>query len=182
MEAIGRLAGGIAHDFNNLLTVIKGFAELIDGRLHDGDPSKAEIGEIRGAAQRAARLTGQLLAFGRKQILQPRIMRLNDVVLAMRKMLPRILGEGIELSMRLGNETGSIGADLGQLEQVIMKLSVNASDAMTRGGELTISTDNREMGEDIRREHPEVKPGHYVILSVVDTRTGMDADTLARIF
>ena len=182
MEAIGRLAGGIAHDFNNLLTVIKGFAELIDGRLHEGDPSKAEIGEIRGAAQRAARLTAQLLAFGRKQILQPRIVRLNDVVLAMRNMLPRILGEDIELSMCLGNETGRIRADLGQLEQVIMNLSVNARDAMRRGGKLTISTENREMGEDIRREHPEVKPGHYVVLSVVDTGAGMDADTLARIF
>ena len=182
MEAIGKLAGGIAHDFNNLLTVIKGFAELIDGRLHDGDPSKAEIREIRGAAQRAARLTAQLLAFGRKQILQPRVVRLNDVVLTMRNMLLRILGEDIKLSMRLGDETGSIRADLGQLEQVIMNLSVNARDAMRRGGELTISTENREVEEDVRREHPEVKPGRYVVLSVVDTGTGMDADTLARIF
>ncbi len=182
MEAIGRLAGGIAHDFNNLLTVIKGFAELIDARLHDSDPSKAEIAEIRGASQRAARLTAQLLAFGRKQILQPRFMRLNDVVLAMRNMLPRVLGEDIELSLRLDDETGSIKADLGQLEQVIMNLSVNARDAMPRGGQLTIATRNCEIGEDMRREHPEVKPGDYVELSVADTGTGMDSATLARIF
>ncbi|MGA2612134.1 MAG: PAS domain S-box protein [Spirochaetia bacterium] len=182
MEAIGRLAGGIAHDFNNLLTVIKGFAELIDGRLPEGDPSKTDIAEIRGAAQRAARLTAQLLAFGRKQILQPRIVKLNNVVLAMRNMLPRILGEDIELFVRLCEETGSIKADVGQLEQVIMNLSVNARDAMPRGGRLTIATENTVIDETMRRRHPEFRPGPYVALTVTDTGTGMDASTLSRIF
>jgi signal transduction histidine kinase len=182
MEAIGRLAGGIAHDFNNLLTVIKGFAELIDGRLPRGDPSKAEIAEIHGAAQRAARLTTQLLAFGRKQILQPKILKLNEVVLAMRNMLPRILREDIELSVRLGGETGNIKADQGQLEQVIMNLSVNARDAMPQGGRFTISTQNVEIKETGKREHPELRPGPYVALTVSDTGTGMDAATLSRIF
>ena len=182
MEAIGRLAGGIAHDFNNLLTVIKGFAELIDGRLPDGHPSKVEIAEIRGASQRAARLTSQLLAFGRKQILQPRIVKLNDVVLAMRNMLPRILGEDIEITVRLCDDAGSIRADQGQLEQVIMNLSVNARDAMPGGGRLTISTDNAEPSASMKRDHPELKPGPYVALTVVDSGTGMDANTLARIF
>jgi len=182
MEAIGRLAGGIAHDFNNLLTVIKGFAELVDGRMPDGDPSKTEIAEIRGAAQRAARLTAQLLAFGRKQILQPRIVKLNDVVLAMKNMLPRILGEDIELSVRLREDAGSIKADLGQLEQVIMNLSVNARDAMPRGGRLTIATENSVIDDAVKRNHPECKPGPYVALTVTDTGTGMDAATLSRIF
>ncbi|HUI71851.1 MAG TPA: PAS domain S-box protein [Spirochaetia bacterium] len=182
MEAIGRLAGGIAHDFNNLLTVIKGFAELIDARLSEDDPSKAEIAEIRGASQRAARLTSQLLAFGRKQILQPRIIKLNDVVLAMRNMLPRILGEDIELSIGLGEGTGSIRADQGQLEQVIMNLAVNARDAMPHGGRLTIATDNCTIAEEMRRERPELRPGSYVSLAVIDTGTGMEAETLARIF
>ena len=182
MEAIGRLAGGIAHDFNNLLTVIKGFAEFIDARLPHGDPSKIEIGEIRSAAQRAARLTSQLLAFGRKQILQPRIMPINDVVQAMRNMLPRILGEDVELSISLGEEAGRIRADQGQLEQVIMNLSVNARDAMPQGGRLSITTENVFVSASMRFDHPELKPGPYVALRVVDTGTGMDAATLSRIF
>jgi two-component system, cell cycle sensor histidine kinase and response regulator CckA len=182
MEAIGRLAGGIAHDFNNLLTVIKGFAELIDGRLPHGDPSKMEIAEIRGASQRAARLTAQLLAFGRKQILQPRVMPINDVVQAMRNMLPRILGEDIELSICLGRDAGRIRADQGQLEQVIMNLSVNARDAMPRGGRLAMATDNCVITEDMKCEHPELRTGPYVTLRVTDTGTGMDAATLSRIF
>jgi two-component system cell cycle sensor histidine kinase/response regulator CckA len=182
MEAIGRLAGGIAHDFNNLLTVIKGFAELIDGRLPHGDPSKMEIAEIRGASQRAARLTAQLLAFGRKQILQPRVMPINDVVQAMRNMLPRILGEDIELAVRLGEDAGRIRADQGQLEQVIMNLSVNARDAMPRGGRITIATDNCVITESMKRERPELRIGPYVSLRVIDTGTGMDAATLSRIF
>ncbi len=182
MEAIGRLAGGIAHDFNNLLTVIKGFAELIDTRLPRSDASKTEIGEIRSAAERAAKLTRQLLAFGRKQMLQPRVMRLNDVVTSMHNMLPRILGEDIELSMRLHEGAGSIRADQGQVEQVIMNLTVNARDAMPRGGRLTISTQAVFRGERAQREHPEIKPGDYVALMVSDTGVGMDADTQSRIF
>jgi PAS domain S-box-containing protein len=182
MEAIGRLAGGIAHDFNNLLTVIKGFAELIDRRLPEDDPSKGEIAEIKGASQRAARLTAQLLAFVRKQILQPRVLTLNDVVIAMKNMLSRVLGEDIELSLRLGNETGKIKADQGQLEQVIMNLSVNARDAMPRGGKLIISTGNWQIEQNGTREHPEMKPGPYAMLTVADTGTGMDAATLSRMF
>jgi len=182
MEAIGRLAGGIAHDFNNLLTVIKGFAELIDRRLLPDDPSKVEIGEIRGAAQRAARLTAQLLAFGRKQILQPRVMPINEVVQAMRNMLPRILGEDVELAITLREEAGRIRADQGQLEQVIMNLSVNARDAMPQGGRLSIATENALITDAMRDNHPELKPGSYVALHVTDTGTGMDAATLSRIF
>jgi len=182
MEAIGRLAGGIAHDFNNLLTVIKGFAELIDARLPRGDPSKSEIAEIQGAAQRAARLTAQLLAFGRKQILQPRVVKLNDVVGAMRNMLPRILGEDIELSVRLREDAGSIRADVGQLEQVIMNLSVNARDAMPRGGRLIIATENTVADDSAKHRRPGFRPGSYVALTVTDTGTGMETATLSRIF
>ena len=182
MEAIGRLAGGIAHDFNNLLTVIKGFAELIDARLPSGDPSKAEIAEIKGASERAATLTSQLLAFGRKQMLHPRIVKLNDVVLAMRNMLPRIIGEDVELSVLLAEDSGSIKADQGQLEQVIMNLSVNARDAMPRGGRLTIATKNRAIGADMKSVHPEIRIGEYVALVVTDTGVGMDSATRARIF
>ena len=152
MEAIGRLAGGIAHDFNNLLTVIAGFAELIDARLPDGDPSKTEVGEIRRASERAANLTAQLLAFGRKQMLQLRVVNLNDVVNAMRTMLPRVLGEDVDLSLRLSGDSASIRADKGQLEQVIMNLSVNARDAMPRGGRLTIATENRTISLETERD------------------------------
>ena len=182
MEAIGRLAGGIAHDFNNLLTVITGFAELIDARLPRGDPSKTEISEIRRASERAATLTAQLLAFGRKQLLQLRVVNLSHVVRAMRTMLPRILGEDIELSVHLSEDAGSIRADQGQLEQVIMNLSVNARDAMPRGGRLTITTENRTIGSETTRDHPEIKAGEYVSLVVSDTGVGMDASTLSRIF
>jgi PAS domain S-box-containing protein len=182
MEAVGRLAGGIAHDFNNLLTVISGYAGLIDEGLKSSHPIKPDIGQIRKAAERAADLTAQLLAFSRKQVLQPRIMELNEIVAGMETMLRRVIGEDIELVTSLRPDTGNVKADKGQIEQVIINLAANARDAMPAGGKLTIVTDNRSLGDSQSREHPELLPGEYVMLAVRDTGVGMSAETLSRIF
>jgi PAS domain S-box-containing protein len=182
MEAVGRLAGGVAHDFNNLLGVIMGHTELLEGRLADGDPKHAKLEEIRKAAERGAGLTRQLLAFSRKQVLQPRVLDLNHLVTAMESMLRRLIGEDIRLMTVLPDGLGQVMADEGQIEQVLMNLAVNARDAMPHGGTLTIETGHSLADAAYRTLHPEVVPGPQLVLSVHDTGHGMDATTLAHIF
>jgi two-component system cell cycle sensor histidine kinase/response regulator CckA len=182
MEAVGRLAGGVAHDFNNLLMVIKGHTELLMNALPPADRMARKIIQIDRAADRAAALTKQLLAFSRMQVLQPRVMNLNGVVEDMGKLLPRLIGEDIELGIRTMPELGAIRADASQMEQIIMNLAVNARDAMPTGGRLIIETSNAELDRTYNSTHPIVKPGRYVLLAVSDTGTGMDADTQAHIF
>ncbi|HWC15825.1 MAG TPA: PAS domain S-box protein [Terriglobales bacterium] len=182
MEAVGRLAGGIAHDFNNLLTVIKGYSELMLDELGSADPLRAEVDEIKKAADRAATLTRQLLAFSRQQVLAPKIIDLNTVVSNMDKLLHRLLGEDIDLFTVLGPGLGRVKADPGQIEQVIMNLAVNARDAMPQGGKLTIETANIDLDENYTRDHVSVKPGSYVMMAVTDTGVGMTEQVKSRIF
>jgi two-component system cell cycle sensor histidine kinase/response regulator CckA len=182
MEAVGRLAGGVAHDFNNLLMVIKGHTELLLNALPPGDHSARKIELIDRAADRAASLTRQLLAFSRMQVLQPRVMSLNNVVEEMGKLIPRLIGEDVELVIRTSPDLGAIRADASQMEQVIMNLAVNARDAMPDGGRLLIETSNAELDRAYSNARPIVQPGNYVLLAVSDTGTGMDAETQARIF
>jgi len=182
MEAIGRLAGGVAHDFNNLLMVIKGHTELLMDSLPTGDHIKRKIEQIDRSADRATSLTRQLLAFSRMQVLQPRPMNLNSVVEEMSRLLPRLIGEDVELIVRTGSDIGTIRADASQMEQVIMNLTVNARDAMPAGGKLIIETSNVDLDSYYREAHPIVQPGRYVLLAVSDTGTGMDAETQAHIF
>ncbi|MBE3065178.1 MAG: PAS domain S-box protein, partial [Spirochaetes bacterium] len=182
MEAVGRLAGGIAHDFNNLLTVIRGYADLMEEGMAEAHPMKADLKEIKQAADRAAGLTRQLLAFSRKQVLHMSVLNLNEVVRGMEKMLPRILGEDIRLVTVLAPELAANRADQGQLEQVIMNLAANARDAMPQGGVLTLATGNRIVGEGSDREHPEIAYGEYATLEVSDTGAGIDREVLPRIF
>ncbi|HVP42912.1 MAG TPA: PAS domain S-box protein [Terriglobales bacterium] len=182
MEAVGRLAGGVAHDFNNLLTVIKGYGELMLDELRANDPMRAEVEEIQKAADRAASLTRQLLAFSRRQVLAPKIIDLNNVVANMDKLLRRLLGEDVELHTVLDPKLGRVKADPGQVEQVIMNLAVNARDAMPSGGKLTIETQNLELDSFYAREHVTVAPGPYAMLAVSDTGMGMDAETQSHIF
>jgi PAS domain S-box-containing protein len=182
MEAIGQLAGGVAHDFNNLLTAINGYSALALQRIDDNHPLKGYLEEIKKAGDRAANLTRQLLAFGRKQILQPLPINLNDVVTDMNKMLRRLIGEDIELTAKLDPALKKIKADPGQVEQVLVNLVVNARDAMPQGGNLTIETLSVELGQEYAARHVGVVPGSYVMLAVSDTGTGMDEDTQARIF
>jgi len=182
MEAVGRLAGGVAHDFNNLLMVIKGHTELLMNTLPPGDSMSRKVAQIDRAADRATALTKQLLAFSRMQVLQPRVMNLNGVVEDMGKLLPRLIGEDVELAIRPGRGLGAIRADVSQMEQIIMNLAVNARDAMPRGGRLIIETSNAELDRTYNSTHPIVKPGRYVLLAVSDTGTGMDAETQAHIF
>jgi len=180
MEAIGRLAGGIAHDFNNLLGVIVGYGERVLRRLPPAE--RREIGEVLKAADHAASLTRQLLAFSRRQVLQPRVIDLNAAVRDLDGMLRRIIGEDVHLIVALKEALGRVRADPGQVQQVLMNLAVNARDAMPKGGQLTIETDNAELDESYVSAHHEVTPGHYVMLAVTDTGLGMDAETQARIF
>jgi signal transduction histidine kinase/CheY-like chemotaxis protein len=181
MEAIGRLAGGIAHDFNNLLTVIAGQGEKLLDRLPPGDGLQ-EVHLIQKTAERAATLTQQLLAFSRKQILQPRELHLNVVVAELLPMLRRVVSEDIELLPELDPASGYVKADPGQLQQVIMNLTVNARDAMPNGGKLFLTARDVEVDEGYARLHPGVQPGPYVMLSVRDTGNGMDPNTQAHIF
>jgi two-component system, cell cycle sensor histidine kinase and response regulator CckA len=182
MEAIGQLAGGIAHDFNNLLTAINGYSELALQELRAEDPLWRDINEIRKAGERAASLTRQLLAFSRKQVLQPEVLDLNSVVSEMERMLRRLIGEDVELRTVLRPLLGNIKADPGQIEQVIMNLAVNARDAMPAGGTLTIETQGVDLDEEYSMQHVVVKSGHYIMLGVSDTGSGMDEKTQKRIF
>lgn len=182
MEAIGQLAGGVAHDFNNLLTAINGYTSLALQRLGEDNSIRPYLEEVKKAGDRAANLTRQLLAFGRKQILQPIPLDLNGTVSDMNKMLRRLIGEDINLSAKLATDLKPIKADPGQIEQVLMNLVVNARDAMPQGGRLTIETANVELGREYARGHVGVQPGNYVMLAVSDTGIGMSEETRARIF
>ena len=182
MEAIGRLAAGVAHDFNNLLTVIVGYSSLILAGMSESDPRYAEVCEIDKAGEMAATLTRQLLAFCRKRVLEPKVLNINSIVSDMRRMLRRLIGEDFELVTVLDPALGSIKADPGHVEQVVMNLAVNARDAMKKGGKLTIETANVEFDAADTGRHVAVPPGAYVMLTMTDTGTGMDAETQARIF
>ncbi|MGH7321738.1 MAG: GAF domain-containing protein [Candidatus Rokuibacteriota bacterium] len=182
MEAVGRLAGGVAHDFNNLLTVIRGRSDLLLLQLQPDAPLRRHVELLRQTADRAATLTQQLLAFSRKQMLQPKILDLNLVVAAIKKMLRRLIGEHIDLVLHLEPALGRVKADPGQLEQVILNLAVNARDAMLQGGRLTISTADVELDAMFVRQNPGAQPGSFVRLSVSDTGIGMDSGTQAHLF
>jgi two-component system, cell cycle sensor histidine kinase and response regulator CckA len=182
LESVGRLAGGVAHDFNNLLTVITGYSDAALKKLGTDDPLRAEIEEIHAAGERAADLTRQLLAFSRKQMLQPKVIDLNAIIGHMVRLLERIIGEDIELRLIPDPTLGRTKADPGQIEQVLANLVVNARDAMPRGGLLTIETRNVDLGEHVARTLPDVAPGPYVMVAINDTGHGMEDATLARIF
>ncbi len=181
MEAVGSLAGGIAHDFNNLLTVILGYSDTIVRKLDQDNPLREKVLEIQAAGRRAANLTSQLLAFSRKQILQPRILELNTVVSDISQMLGRLLGEDIQISLHLDSRLGRVQADPGQLEQVLTNLAVNARDAMPTGGQLVIETHNVDLDHHAASLQG-VPQGRYVLLVVSDTGCGMDEGTKARVF
>ncbi|HEY0005591.1 MAG TPA: PAS domain S-box protein [Pyrinomonadaceae bacterium] len=182
MEAVGRLAGGVAHDFNNLLTAINGYSELTMRRLQSEDPLRHNLEEIKKAGNRAATLTRQLLAFSRKQVLQPKVLNLNAVISDLEKMLSRLIGEDIDWRAVLGPDLGCVKADPGQMEQVIVNLVVNARDAMPNGGKLTIETENVNLDEAYAQYHVTVEPGYYVMLTISDNGCGMSGETRARIF
>jgi two-component system, cell cycle sensor histidine kinase and response regulator CckA len=182
MEAIGRLAGGVAHDFNNLLTVMTGYSEQLIDRLEARDPLRRKAEAIRSAAQRAAALTQQLLAFSRRQMQQPRVVDLNEAVRRMNRLLGRLIGEDIELVTELAPGPTCVRADPLHLEQVLMNLAVNARDAMPRGGALTLETSDVTFDAGRPAEHPQMPPGDYAMLTVRDTGCGMDAETRKRLF
>jgi signal transduction histidine kinase len=182
LEALGRLAGGVAHDFNNLLSVILGFTELAASDPGASAGIRADMDEVRRAGERARDLTRQLLAFSRHQVLEPKVLDLNVVLTGMENMLRRLLGESVELSFRTFGALEKIKADQSQLEQVIMNLAVNAKDAMATGGRLTFETASVELDEEYARQHPDVTPGPYVLLTVTDTGVGMDPAVRARAF
>jgi two-component system cell cycle sensor histidine kinase/response regulator CckA len=182
MEAIGSLAGGIAHDFNNLLTAIIGYSQIALGRIEQGDPVRANIDEVIGAAKRAAALTGQLLAFSRKQVIQPRVLDLNEIVSSIERMLHRLIGEDIELITNLDPDLGSVKADPSQIEQVLLNFAVNSRDAMPKGGRLVIETKNCHLDAGYARQHADCRLGPHVMLAVTDTGVGMDKETQSRIF
>ena len=182
MEAVGRLAGGVAHDFNNLLTAISGYSDLLLHRLPDYSTLRRDVEEIRKAGDRAAALTRQLLAFSRRQVLQPKVLDLNAVVTKMGEMLRRLIGEDIELSTDLSPSLSRVKADPGQIEQVIVNLAVNARDAMPDGGRVTIATADAELSPAYAAAHPGVRPGPHVLLSVADTGQGMSDETQAHLF
>jgi two-component system cell cycle sensor histidine kinase/response regulator CckA len=182
MEAVGRLAGGIAHDFNNLLTIITGYSEMLLASSKLDADQRSKIQELKKAGERAARLTRQLLAFSRKQVMAPRVLDLNTVVENLRKMIERLIGEDIDFVTLPRADLDMVKADPGQVEQIIMNLVVNARDAMPHGGKLTIETGNVEFDEDYSRSHLPSSPGHYVMVAVSDTGMGMDAETKKHIF
>ncbi|HEX2709883.1 MAG TPA: PAS domain S-box protein, partial [Candidatus Deferrimicrobium sp.] len=182
MEAVGRLAGGVAHDFNNLLTAISGYSDLLLHRLPDYSTLRRDVEEIRRAGDRAAVLTRQLLAFSRRQVLQPKVLDLNTVVTTMGQMLRRLIGEDIELSTDLSPSLSRVKADPGQIEQVIVNLAVNARDAMPDGGRITVATADAELSPAYAVAHPEVRPGAHVLLSVADTGHGMSDEIQAHLF
>ncbi len=182
VEAVGRLAGGVAHDFNNILTAILGYGELMRSKIAQGDPLKSHAEEILKAAQRAASLTRQLLAFSRKQILEPKVVDLNDVVHDLIKMLRRMIDENVELTAHTAANLGKVKVDLSQMEQVITNLVINARDAMPKGGKLCIETANITLDTAYAVVHEGVTPGDYIRLTVSDTGVGMTAEVLSRLF
>jgi two-component system cell cycle sensor histidine kinase/response regulator CckA len=182
MESVGRLAGGVAHDFNNVLTAIFGYADLVLEELPPDSAARQDVEEIRKAAERAAALTRQLLAFSRQQVLAPVVVSVNELVEDIDKMLRQLLSADVELRLALGRDAGNVRADPGQLHQVLMNLVANARDAMPTGGKLLIETRNTELTEQYTELHQTVVPGAYVMLAVSDTGIGMDAETKARIF
>ena len=182
MEAVGRLAGGVAHDFNNLLTIINGYAQLLIEPISPQDPRRGHLKEILTAGERAASLTRQLLAFSRRQVLEPRVLNLNSVLADVAKMLRRLIGEDVELVATLKPDLGRVKVDPGQIEQVIMNLAVNARDAMPQGGKLFVETSNVEIDANYARSHSPMMPGKYVMVAVSDTGCGMDLETQAHAF
>jgi two-component system, cell cycle sensor histidine kinase and response regulator CckA len=182
MEAVGQLSGGIAHDFNNLLGVIIGYSEILEQRLPSGDPLHKECLQIKKAGQSAASLTRQLLAFSRQQVLEPRVLDVNAIVLNVEKMLRRLIGEDIDLRTHLDPALGCVKADQSQIEQVIINLAVNARDAMTHGGKLMIETANVDLDEEFASRHANQRAGSYVLLTIADTGIGMDVETQSHIF
>jgi signal transduction histidine kinase/ActR/RegA family two-component response regulator len=182
MEAVGMLAGGVAHDFNNLLTIITGYSQLILNNLKKDDPNRQSAEQIMKAGERAAALTRQLLAFSRRQVLQPKVLDVNRLIGTLTTMLRRLIGEDIDLQLGLREGVGQVNADPGQIEQVLMNLVVNARDAMPHGGTLMIETANVELDENYTRTHTPVKTGPYVMIAVSDTGTGMDEATKAHAF
>jgi two-component system cell cycle sensor histidine kinase/response regulator CckA len=182
LEAVGRLASGIAHDFNNLLSVVLSYSGLILADLKADDPLRLDIEQIEKAGVRAANLTRQLLAFSRQQVLQPRVLDLNQVLLGMDPMIRRLLGADVELTVLRSSGLGKIVADPGQIEQVVTNLVVNARDAMPDGGMLTIETKNIDLDQDYAAQHHGVTPGPHVVFAITDTGIGMDRDTQTRVF
>jgi two-component system cell cycle sensor histidine kinase/response regulator CckA len=182
MEAVGRLAGGVAHDFNNLLSIVLSYSDLILSQIAADSPFRPDLEEVRRAGARAAELTGQLLAFSRQQVLQPRVLDLNEVLGGMERLLPRLLGEHIEIAFRKGAALRLVKADPSQLDQVLMNLVINARDAMPDGGKLTIETSSVDLDDHYVREHLDARPGPHVMLAVSDTGVGMDKATMARVF
>lgn len=182
MEAVGRLAGGMAHDFNNLMNVVIGYSEMLLHKMGPREANRAGLESILDAGERAADLTRQLLAFSRKQIIEPRVLNLNTIISDMDKILRRIIGEDVDLVSIKAADLGYVKADLGMIEQIIMNLAVNARDAMPDGGKMTIETANVEFNEAYVSEHQGSKPGSYVMLAVSDTGTGMTPEVKARVF
>jgi PAS domain S-box-containing protein len=182
MEAVGQLAGGVAHDFNNILSIILSYASLAISGLAPGDPLREDIEEIEKAGRRAVEVTGQLLAFSRRQVLQPRVVDINDSLAQMEKMLRRLLGEDVELRMVAAPALWPVKVDPGSITQVVMNLAVNARDAMPGGGTLLLETGNVELDAEVARAHPGTSPGPHVMLAVTDTGTGMDRETLSHVF
>ncbi|MBK6454570.1 MAG: PAS domain S-box protein [Gemmatimonadetes bacterium] len=182
MEAVGQLAGGVAHDFNNLLTVINGYSNLLLNQLEPGDPDRDLIAEIRHAGERAETLTRQLLAFSRKQVLQPQVVRLNAVLEDLHKLLRRLIGEDVDIVLSLDPDLGLTKVDPAQFEQAIINIAVNARDAMPGGGRLRIDTGNAELDDAYAAEFPGVRPGRYLRITLRDSGVGMDATTSARVF
>jgi PAS domain S-box-containing protein len=182
MEAVGRLAGGIAHDFNNLLTIISGYTSMLIDTFSTNDPRRGDAERVKSASERAAALTRQLLAFSRKQVLTPATLDLNRVVSDLSKILPRLIGEDVDLAFVPGGPLASVYADRGQVEQVVMNLVVNSRDAMPKGGKITLETANRKLDGKYARHRRGVIPGEYVMLAVTDTGCGMDEATKTRLF
>jgi len=182
MEAIGQLAGGLAHDFNNLLGVILGYCELLEAQTAMPESTREMILEIQNAGESAKKLTQRLLAFSRRQVMQPVVMDLNDTVNRTEKMLGRLIGENIRLKSVLGADLGKISADPSQIEQVLMNLAINSRDAMPKGGQITLKTANVLIDEVYARQHPFTEPGEYVLLTVSDTGSGMSPETQSHIF
>jgi len=182
MEAVGRLAGGVAHDFNNVLTAIFGYTDLLMEQFTEDDPRRQDVVEIRRSAERAASLTRQLLAFSRKQMMQPRVLDLNEIIASLHKLLDRLIGEDVVLELQPGADLWQVRADPGQLEQVLMNLIANGRDAMPEGGRLSIATGNVVVDHEDQKNRPGLHPGSYVTLTVSDTGDGIPGHIRAHVF